>query len=99
MLTIYALLTRPLLLFVLVFGIAGMWGIGRLGGQDLELGFTRLTTSQLYTGLLIICVPLGIIGSPISTALWLIGASGVSILGHAAFMDRPIENAFSEEAV
>jgi hypothetical protein len=48
---------------------------------------------------LIIAVPLGILASPISAMLWLIGASGVTIIGHAAFMDKPIENAFSEEAV
>jgi hypothetical protein len=42
---------------------------------------------------------LGLFASPISTVLWLIGASGVTILGHASFMDKPIENAFSEEAV
>jgi hypothetical protein len=42
---------------------------------------------------------LGFIASPFSTVLWLIGASGFTILGHASFMDKPIENAFSEEAV
>jgi hypothetical protein len=44
-------------------------------------------------------VPLGLYASPIATALWLIGASGVSVLGHATLMDRPIESTFSEEAV
>jgi PRA1 family protein 1 len=53
----------------------------------------------MYTGLLCIAVPVGFFASPITTILWLIGASGVTILGHASFMDRPIENAFSEEAV
>ena len=38
-------------------------------------------------------------GYSIATFLWLIGATGVTILGHASLMDRPIENAFSEEAV
>ncbi|KAI9674654.1 MAG: hypothetical protein M1817_001557 [Caeruleum heppii] len=99
MLSIYSLLTNLLLLFVIILVVGGMYGIGKLQGQDLELGFTRATSSQLYTGLLIVAVPLGIWASPISTVLWLIGASGVSVLGHASFMDRPIENAFSEEAV
>ncbi|KAI9859604.1 MAG: hypothetical protein M1813_006535 [Trichoglossum hirsutum] len=99
MLSIYSLLTNLLLLFVIILVVGGMYGIGKLGGRDLELGFTRATSSQLYTGLLIVAVPLGIWASPFATVLWLIGASGVSILGHASFMDRPIENAFSEEAV
>jgi PRA1 family protein 1 len=63
------------------------------------IGTFRATTSQLYTALLCVSVPLGFVASPWTTALWLIGASGVSILGHASFMDKPIESAFSEEAV
>lgn len=99
MLSIYSLLTNLLLLFVIGLVVGGMWGIGRLQGRELELGFTRLNTSQMYTALICIAVPLGFLASPISAILWLIGASGVTILGHASFMDKPIENAFSEEAV
>ncbi|WPK25129.1 hypothetical protein PUMCH_002432 [Australozyma saopauloensis] len=29
--------------------------------------------------------------------MWLIGASAVSVMSHAAFMDKPIETAFEEE--
>ncbi|KAH8422915.1 hypothetical protein N8T08_006040 [Aspergillus melleus] len=99
MLSIYSLLTNPVLLFVIILVTGGLYGIGKLEGRDLELGIARFNTSQLYTGLLIVAVPLGIWASPISTVLWLIGATGVSVFGHAAFMDKPIENAFSEEAV
>lgn len=99
MLGIYSLLTNLTLLFDMLFVGVGLWGIKKLDGQDLELGFTRATSSQLYTGLVIIAVPLFIWASPISTALWLVGATGVTILGHASFMDKPIETAFSEEAV
>jgi hypothetical protein len=99
MLGIYSLLTNLTLLFDIIFVGLGLFGIKKLGGRDLELGFMRATTSQLYTGLLVIAVPLFIWASPISTALWLVGATGVSILGHASFMDKPIDTAFSEEAV
>ena len=99
MLSIYSLLTNLTLLFVIILVVGGMWGIGKLGGADLNLGFAQFTTSQLYTGLVIISVPLLIISSPLTAILWLIGASGVTILGKAAFMDKPIESAFSEEAV
>lgn len=99
MLSIYSLLTNWLLLFVIILVVGGMWGIGKLQGQDLDVGFVRATSSQLYTALLIVAVPLGIFASPISTILWLIGATGVSILGHASFMDKPIDEAFSGEAV
>jgi len=99
MLSIYALLTNWLLLFDIILVVVGMWFIGRLDGQDLEIGTFRASSSQLYTGLLVVSIPLGLIASPFSTLLWLIGASGVTILGHASFMDKPIDEAFSGEAV
>jgi hypothetical protein len=99
MLSIYSLLTNWLLLFDILLVVGGMWGIGKLGGADLDFGPLKATSSQLYTGLLVVAVPLGIFASPITTVLWLIGASGVSILGHASFMDKPIDEAFSGEAV
>ncbi|KAL2007096.1 hypothetical protein VTN00DRAFT_8534 [Thermoascus crustaceus] len=99
MLSIYSLLTNPLLLFVIFLVAGGLYGIGKLGGRDLDIGVFRATTSQLYTALLVVAVPLGIFASPISTVLWLIGATGVTVFGHASLMDKPIENAFSEEAV
>ncbi|GAB1733176.1 hypothetical protein KC343_g5065 [Hortaea werneckii] len=99
MLSIYSLLTNLLLLFVIILVVGGMFGISKLQGADLDVGFARATSSQLYTGLLVVSVPLGIWASPITTVLWLVGASAVSILGHASLMDRPIEANFSEEAV
>ncbi|KAF4979899.1 hypothetical protein FZEAL_3980 [Fusarium zealandicum] len=81
MLSLYALLTNWLLLFDIIFVVIGMWFIGRLDGHDLEIGNFRASTSQLYTGLVVIAVPLGLIASPFATLLWLIGASGVTILG------------------
>lgn len=99
MLSVYALLTNWLLLFDIIIVVIGMFLIGRLDGRDLEIGTFRATSSQLYTGLLIVAIPLGLIASPFSTLLWLIGASGVAILGHAAFLDKPIDEAFSGEAV
>ncbi|KAJ5678625.1 prenylated rab acceptor PRA1 [Penicillium macrosclerotiorum] len=99
MLSIYSLLTNFLLLFVIIFVTGSLYGISKLNGRDLDLGVRRFNTSQLYTGLLCVAVPLGFWASPISTVLWLIGATGVTVFGHAALMDKPIENAFSEEAV
>ncbi|KAH7132028.1 PRA1 family protein-domain-containing protein [Dendryphion nanum] len=75
MLAIYSLLSNPTLLFVIFLVIGGMYGIGKLQGNDLEIGSWRATTSQLYTTLLVVAIPLGFIASPFYTALWLIGAS------------------------
>jgi hypothetical protein len=99
MLSVYSLITNLTLLFVIVLVFGGMWGIGKLDGNDLVLGTFRATSSQLYTTLLVIAIPVGFFASPLTTILWLIGASGVTILGHASFMDKPIDEAFSGEAV
>lgn len=94
MLSIYSLLTNLMLLFVILLVVGGMYGIGKLDGRDLDLGFVRATSSQLYTTLLVVAIPLGFWASPFSTVLWLIGATGVSILGHAAFMEKDVSADF-----
>ena len=99
MLSIYSLLTNLTLLFLILLVGGGLWGIRKLGGADLDIGVVKATSSQLYTGLVVIAVPTFFFASPFTTFLWLIGATGFSILGHASLMDKPIENAFSEEAV
>ncbi|KAF2157204.1 prenylated rab acceptor PRA1 [Myriangium duriaei CBS 260.36] len=96
-LSIYSLLTNILLFFDILLVIGGIWGIGKLKGRDLDLGFARVSVSQLYTVLICITLPLGFRANPFSAAIWLIGASSVCILGHAAFMEKPIESHFSEE--
>jgi PRA1 family protein 1 len=99
MLSIYSLLTNLRLLFDIIFVVVGMYAIGKLEGNDLQIGTFRASTSQLYTALFVIAIPVGLWASPFTTVLWLIGATGVTVFGHASFMDKPIESAFSEEAV
>jgi hypothetical protein len=99
LLGIYALIQNTLLLFDIALLAAGLWLLGRLNGQDLTIGTFTATSSQLYTGLLCTCGFLFIFASSFATILWLIGASGVVIFGHAAMMDKPIDEAFSGEAV
>lgn len=97
LLSVYALVTNTLLLFVILLVGGGLFGISKLGGEDLVLPVGRFNTSQLYTGLLIVAVPLCIFASPISTMMWLIGSSGVSVFSHASLMEKPIETVFEEE--
>ncbi|CEP61331.1 Yip3p LALA0_S03e00474g [Lachancea lanzarotensis] len=99
LLSVYTLLTNLLLLFVLVFVFFGLYGINKLEGQDLVTPFGAFKSSQLYTGLMCVAVPLGFFASPFTTLMWLIGASAVSVLGHASFVEKPIETVFEEETV
>ncbi|KAL9634390.1 MAG: hypothetical protein Q9204_003024 [Flavoplaca sp. TL-2023a] len=48
MLLIYSLLTNLTLLFDIIFVGLGLFAIKKLEGRDLELGFARATTSQLF---------------------------------------------------
>ncbi|KAF3186488.1 hypothetical protein TWF106_003142 [Orbilia oligospora] len=99
LLSIYAIITNLPLLFLIVVIVAGVYGIGRLEGRDLQVGNFRATTSQLWGTLGITGFILAILSAPFETLFWLIGASALTILGHASFLDRPIENAFAEETV
>ncbi|KAI0874474.1 prenylated rab acceptor 1 [Hypoxylon argillaceum] len=99
LLSIYALITNTRLLFDIILLSGGLWLLGRLNGQDLTIGTFTATSSQLYTGLFCVCGFIFLIASPFTTVLWFIGASGVVILGHAALLDKPIDEAFSGEAV
>lgn len=56
MLSIYSLLTNLTLFFALMLIIGGMYGIGKLEGRDLDVGFARASVSQLYTVLFIVSV-------------------------------------------
>lgn len=56
MLSIYSLLTNLSLFFVIVFVIGSMYGIGKLDGRDLDVGFAKATVSQLYTAVAVIAI-------------------------------------------
>lgn len=94
MLSIYSLLNNLKLTFAIVLIVGGMYGIGRLEGRDLDVGFLRATSSQLYTALFVVAIPLLLFSSPFSTILWLIGATGVCIFGHAAFLEKDVSAEF-----
>lgn len=96
-LSIYALITNLLLLFVIIFLVGGIFAINKLDGEDLVTPFGRFNTSQLYTGLLVVSIPLAFFASPISTLMWLIGSSSVTVFAHGALMEKPIETVFEEE--
>ncbi|CDK25520.1 unnamed protein product [Kuraishia capsulata CBS 1993] len=92
----YCLITNLPLLFVLSFVLISIYFIQRLQGGELNLQFVRISTSQLYTLVLFIAIPILFISSPVSTLFWLASASAVVILGHAALLEKPADSAFSD---
>ncbi|KAK6343896.1 hypothetical protein TWF696_007550 [Orbilia brochopaga] len=98
-LAIYCIINNPPLLALIFIVIGGVYGIGKLEGRDLQIGTFRATVNQLWGALAVVGFILAIWSGPLGTMFNLIGASAITILGHAIFLERPIENEFAEETV
>jgi PRA1 family protein 1 len=66
------------------------------GADPLQFGDRTITQSSLYTGLLVIGIPLLFWASPLGTFFWLVGASSIIIFGHASIMEPGIESEYAQ---
>jgi len=94
-LSVYALLTNPLLLISLGFLTGGFVAINRFAPEPMQVGDHVVTQKSLYTALFVIGLPLLWWSSPVSTFFWLVGASSFLILGHASFIEPGIESEYA----
>ncbi|KAI0930247.1 hypothetical protein AcW1_008984 [Taiwanofungus camphoratus] len=94
-LAVYAIITNPLLLISLGLLIGGFIAINKWAPDPMQVGEHVVTQKSLYTGLFVIGIPLLWVSSPLGTFFWLVGASAVLILGHAAIMERGIESEYT----
>ncbi|KAG5725381.1 Prenylated Rab acceptor 1, partial [Termitomyces sp. T112] len=94
-LAVYAILTNYLLLISLAFLVFGFAAINKFAPEATQFGEHTITQKHLYTGLFVIGIPLLWISSPISTFFWLVGASGILILGHASLLEPGIESDYA----
>ncbi|KAI0315955.1 prenylated rab acceptor PRA1 [Amylostereum chailletii] len=92
---IYAMITNYTLLFSLAFLIGGFVAINKWAPEPLQVGEHVVTQKSLYTGLFVIGLPLLWWSSPLGTFFWLVGASGVVILGHASLIEPGIESEYA----
>lgn len=88
-------LTNPLLLIALGFLVGGFAAINKWAPDPVQFGDHTVTQKHLYIGLFVIGIPLLWISSPISTLFWIVGASGILILGHASLMEPGIESEYA----
>jgi len=88
MLAVYALITNPLLIIALGFLVGGFTAINRFAPEPVQMGEHTITQKHLYAALFVIGLPLLYVASPVMTFFWLVGASGVVILGHASFIEQ-----------
>jgi len=95
-LAVYALLTNPLLLIAMGFLVGGFAAINKFAPEPMQVGDHIVTQKSLYTGLFVIGIPLLWISSPLSTIFWIVGASGLLIVGHASLMEPGIESEYAQ---
>ncbi|KAK0195409.1 prenylated rab acceptor PRA1 [Armillaria mellea] len=94
-LAVYALISNPLLLIALGFLVGGFAVINKWAPEPVQFGEHTVTQKHLYTGLFVIGLPLLWVASPVMTFFWLVGASGVLILGHASFVEPGVESEYA----
>ncbi|KAI0695446.1 prenylated rab acceptor PRA1 [Cytidiella melzeri] len=93
---VYAMLTNPLLLIAIAFLVGGFAAINKFAPEPLQVGEHVVTQKSLYTGLFVIGIPLLWFASPLSTIFWIVGASGLLIVGHATLMEPGIESEYAQ---
>ncbi|KAI7819805.1 hypothetical protein BC939DRAFT_479326 [Gamsiella multidivaricata] len=91
--------SNAMLMFSVGFVVGGTHLISKVPPEGLMLGENRYNKSQLQTGMACIAVPLFFFSSTIGTIFYIVGASAVTILGHAAFMEEHIEGDFADTVV
>lgn len=62
----------------------------------MQVGDHVVTQKSLYTALFVIGIPLLWFASPLSTIFWIVGASGILIVGHASLMEPGIESEYAQ---
>ncbi|KAG0058937.1 hypothetical protein BGZ89_000849 [Linnemannia elongata] len=93
--TAYSLITNLFLMFSVAFVIGGMYFINRIPPEGVRIGSNTYQAGQLKTILIGISVVLFFFSSTIGTVFWVVGASAVTILGHAAVMQEGVEGEFA----
>ncbi|KAI8379111.1 PRA1 family protein-domain-containing protein [Radiomyces spectabilis] len=94
----YAVMTNAWLLFTMTFIVGGYYGISRINGP-FSIGSTTITPSTLYTSYIGITLTLLLFSGATNTLFWILGASAVTILGHAALLEPGIEGDFGDVQV
>ncbi|KAF9368470.1 hypothetical protein BGX21_006565, partial [Mortierella sp. AD011] len=93
--TAYSVINNTMLMFSTGFVTAGMYFISKVPQEGIIIGLNRYNPRQLQTGLVCVAVPMFFFSSTIGTIFYIVGASAVSILGHAAFMQEDFEGDFN----
>ncbi|KAG0303517.1 hypothetical protein BGZ98_006570 [Dissophora globulifera] len=91
---LYSLLTNIVLLFSVAFTVGGLHLLRNVPPEGVTIGQSTFQQGQLKMAFIVISVILFFLASPIGTVFWIVGASAVPILGHAAVMQEGVEGDF-----
>lgn len=87
LMTLYCIITSPLLLIGITMSIGGCAYISTRGqGKTIRIFGKEFSTMQQYGLVFLICTPLFFLASAGSTVFWIIGASLVIICAHAIML-------------
>jgi len=78
-----------------VFLVGGFSLINRFAPEPTQVGDYVVTQKSLYIVLFCIGIPLLFFSGPFSTLLWVVGASGIIILGHACVIEPGVESEYA----
>ncbi|KAG0057213.1 hypothetical protein BGZ83_000626 [Gryganskiella cystojenkinii] len=92
--TAYSLITNFMLMFSVAFVVGGMYFISRVPPEGINIGSSTWNPRQLQSALICVAIPLFFFSSTLGTVFWIVGASAVTILGHAAVMQEGVEGDF-----
>jgi len=93
-LTVYAVITTPLVIVAIAWFVLGFAAINRFGPDPAQVGEHKVSQTALYTGLFVIGLPLLWWSSPLGLLFWIVGASSVLILTHACLMEPGLESEY-----
>ncbi|KAI0081331.1 prenylated rab acceptor PRA1 [Panus rudis PR-1116 ss-1] len=94
-LAVYAFITNLKLLFAIAFLVGGFTAINKWAPEPMQVGDHVVTQKSLYITLFVIGIPLLWFADPLSTIFWIVGASGLLIVGHASLMEPGIESEYA----
>ncbi|KAF7315500.1 PRA1 family protein [Mycena indigotica] len=94
-LAVYALLTNLWLFFALIFLVGGFALINKFAPEPTQVGDYVVTQKSLYTVLFCVGIPLLFFSGPLGTVFWVVGASGIIIIGHACMIEPGVESEYA----
>ncbi|WFD36557.1 RNA-directed DNA polymerase [Malassezia cuniculi] len=94
-LSVYGLVTAPLLLVAMGVLFGGFVAINRFAPEPMQVGEHVITQKGLYAALLVVGLVLLWFAQPFALIFWIVSSSALLILFHAAFIEPPVSSEYA----